>query len=174
MRATPLTAFTDALEDLRAARSRNNVENISQWIVSKKESGLTGLSDKCYKNPEMMLVGVFDVIPTCFQKVLEADEVKDANHLILLWDTVHESGRGRLMLKGRKCPMTWAYITDDAPQSVSHVCSKPFILAVLHFGNYIYLLSGERDEKIDRPITHVALSYLPIKIKPRTANVSLA
>ena len=40
VRKTPLTVFTDALEDSQAARSRNTVDSISQWIVSKREWGL--------------------------------------------------------------------------------------------------------------------------------------
>ena len=38
VRETPQTVFTDALE---AARSRNIVDDVSQWIVSKRESGLS-------------------------------------------------------------------------------------------------------------------------------------
>lgn len=41
VRKTPLTVFTDALVDSQAARSRNTVDGISQWIVSKREWGLS-------------------------------------------------------------------------------------------------------------------------------------
>lgn len=61
VRKTPLTVFTDALEDSQAVRNRNIVDNISEWVVSKRGEGpLTGLyaSDKCYKNPEKSMVGM--------------------------------------------------------------------------------------------------------------------
>lgn len=41
MRETPPTAYIDALEESQAARSRNTVDNISQWIVSKREQCLS-------------------------------------------------------------------------------------------------------------------------------------
>lgn len=56
MLQTPLTVFTDALEDSQAVRS-NNTALVSAVRVGKRP--LIGLyaADKCYKNPEKSIGG---------------------------------------------------------------------------------------------------------------------
>lgn len=129
---TPLTVFTDALEDSQAARSRNIADNISQGIVSKKEWGVSlgygRLTNATKTLRKWWLAFLMSYGFTDRMLLLQKKASFNCNKVILFCDRWGSVAVTQFMSPLNECVWCWKTGNTRWPRvSTPYVSQKPFL-----------------------------------------------